>query len=124
MTTLAELRQANLKEQQPVPVVPETPAPAPQTVAEVPALLPELPALHLTQAEGPSEIQQKGGEMLVRVHNGVAKKQQYSVGAKVSIDMPPALFHRAKKYCNAHGNITLRQVCLELLAAYLDEEGA
>ena len=34
MTTLAELRQANLKEQQPVPVVPETVPPAPPVVAE------------------------------------------------------------------------------------------
>jgi len=36
--------------------------------------------------------------------------------------MSPALFHRAKRYCLDHGNVTLRQLFLDLMIAFLDEE--
>ena len=37
--------------------------------------------------------------------------------------MPPDLFWRLKRYCRDHNNVTVRQVFLDLMIAYLDEEG-
>ena len=146
MTTLAELRQASLQEQKRRAPEPE---PLPDLEARVepalhshqahqnadssnghhaePALLPlvsepaivvALPAdVVLSPAPEQTEI------LLARVREALAQKTIHPTGAKATIDMSPALFHRAKRYCLDHNNITLRQLALDLLSAFLDEEG-
>jgi hypothetical protein len=122
MTTLAELRQANLKEQKksdaadlkaeeiavalnvaPPPVPVHTPAPEPQ-----------LP---------PEPIKDRSELFLDRVHQSLSSRTMHPIGSKVTTDMSPALFNRAKRYCAGHGNITLRQLFLDLLTNFLEEEG-
>lgn len=138
MTTLAELRQANLKEQnapdaKPVPpasppeIAASAPAPAPEASAPAAApapLDPAAPALRLSVAPAaPTEEMLHGAAYLARVREALSRKVIHPTGSKATVDMEPALFHRAKRYCNDHGNISLRQVFLELLTVYLDEEG-
>lgn len=143
MTTLAELRQANLKEQkqsaaEAAPAAPPpsetssaavSPAPAsssnghhaaPAPVA-VPSPVVEAPKSPAPPTPSPEALQE--ARFFARVHETLAHKTTYLSGAKVTADMPPALFHRAKRYCLDHGNVTLRQVLLDLLTAYLEEEG-
>lgn len=138
MTTLAELRQANLKEQntpdQPpvaAPAVPEPAASAPPSSAPSPAPAPtaavaesSAPPLRLSvAAAAPTEEMLRDTAYLARVREALSRKVIHPTGAKATVDMEPALFHRAKRYCNEHGNISLRQVFLELLTVYLEEEG-
>jgi hypothetical protein len=42
---------------------------------------------------------------------------------KATVDMSPELSLRAKRYCLEHGNVPVRQLFLELMTAFLDEEG-
>lgn len=138
MTTLAELRQANLKEQNAPDQKPAPDAPAPEPAASVPvpaapipaatpaAAAPEsaAPSLRLTVAPAaPTEEMLRDAAYLARVREALSRKVIHPTGAKATVDMEPALFHRAKRYCNEHGNISLRQVFLELLTVYLEEEG-
>jgi hypothetical protein len=132
MTTLAELRQASLKEQkskEQKPTVAEAvaAAPAPAAAAEPPAAsLPAKPstAPHLTVVdESNAPTSSAETEFFARLHETLSHKTLHPSGAKVSADMSPLLFHRAKRYCLDHGNITLRQVLVDLLTAYLEEEG-
>ncbi len=60
---------------------------------------------------------------MARVQAMLAHKTLHPNGAKATVDMSPALFHRAKRYCLDHGNVTLRQLFLDLMTAFLDEEG-
>jgi len=138
MTTLAELRQANLKEQNTPDQKPEPAAPLAEPAASVPA--PSVPAaapgsaapapdsstppLRLSVApSAPTEEMLRDTAYLARVREALSRKVIHPTGAKATVDMEPALFHRAKRYCNDHGNISLRQVFLELLTVYLEEEG-
>lgn len=138
MTTLAELRQANLKEQnapdaklvppaavpEPAPAAPLAAADAPASVPAVPCADPGAPALRLSVASAaPTEEMLRDIAYLARVREAMSRKVIHPTGAKATVDMEPALFHRAKRYCNEHGNISLRQVFLELLTVYLEEEG-
>ena len=138
MTTLAELRQANLKEQnapdqkptpaQPVPEpatsAPLPAAPAPAPVPAAPPADSSAPSLRLSVAPAaPTEEMLRDTAYLARVREALSRKVIHPTGAKATVDMEPALFHRAKRYCNEHGNISLRQVFLELLTVYLEEEG-
>ena len=139
MTTLAELRLANLREQKK-----SADAPPPAVAAEAPALPitppePPLPAergedLVLSQfitddspatAElpAPDPDAEKSAALIARVQAALAHKTLHPNGAKATVDMSPALFHRAKRYCLDHGNVTLRQLFLDLMTAFLDEEG-
>ena len=138
MTTLAELRLANLREQKKSAAEP-APASVPAAEASVAALVPErpLPAereddLVLSQfiAEGVPVIAatsdsdvDKSAALIARVHSMLAHKTLHPNGAKATVDMSPALFHRSKRYCLDHGNVTLRQLFLDLMTAFLDEEG-
>lgn len=122
MTTLAELRQANLKEQN----TPEASAPpAPEAVAvPAPDAADPSPSLRLSVADTAlTEDARRDALFLARVREAVSHKVIHPTGAKATVDMSPALFHRAKRYCNAHGNLSLRQVFLELLTLFLEEEG-
>ena len=132
MTTLAELRLANLREQK---------KSAPQTAEAVPDPVPAPPvpgpvsreddlvlAQYLTDSEPPTEAPadpeaEKSAALIARVHESLAHKTMHPTGAKATVDMSPALFHRAKRYCLDHGNVTLRQLFLDLMTAFLDEEG-
>jgi len=184
MTTLAELRQANLQEQkkqedkqnghatapaeQPEsshteapsqapsaeakaaiipshsplgPVSQPTPAPSPKrrsnpamTVPAIKesdkeALVEILPAISkavvaLAEQAAVNEGEpEKSAAFLNRVRSSLNHKILYPSGVKTTVDMSPALFHRAKKYCLDHGNVTLRQLFLDLMTEFLAEEG-
>ena len=131
MTTLAELRLANLREQkksaqEPAEAIPE---PAQALIATPPARADDLVlAQYLTDSEPPAEMPadpeaEKSAALIARVHESLAHKTMHPTGAKATVDMSPALFHRAKRYCLDHGNVTLRQLFLDLMTAFLDEEG-
>jgi hypothetical protein len=125
MTTLADLRQANLKEQKqrnPEPAPAETASTSAPTAPEPSSVPP--PALVVIETQpAPSPEAEQDARFFARIHEALAHKTTHPSSAKVTADMPPALFHRAKRYCLDHGNVTLRQVLLELLTAYLEEEG-
>lgn len=150
MSTLAELRQANLREQkekipapEPIPAL-ETPpsalesqvletqapvleSPPPARVEAARPPVPE-PAPSVAEERAPAlslvtEADDAADAFLNRVRARQARKIMHSAGVKVTADMTPALFARAKRYCHDHGNVTLRQVLLDLLSEYLDEEG-
>lgn len=130
MTTLAELRQANLKEQKertteqtPAAPVAAVPTPAAPAVAN-PTPPPTLVVVDTQPIPPtPSPEAEQDARFFACIHDALAHKTTHPSSAKVTADMPPALFHRAKRYCLDHGNVTLRQVLLELLTAYLEEEG-
>ena len=145
MTTLAELRLANLREQKKSALSPETAAPkpvdAPPSVVRgaepKAALQPQedlVLAQYLTDAEqapladlrAASKVmatESADSRLIACVHDSLAHKMLHPTGAKATVDMSPALFHRAKRYCLDHGNVTLRQLFLDLMTAFLDEEG-
>ena len=153
MTTLAELRQASLQEQKKhLTGVPEAeaqkPAPehqstepgpsAPPVAIDPPAVITPAPVPPVSTppptpvsaesaakaaAEDPDPDPESAIRFLQQVHRSLAHKTMHDNGTRVTVDMPVALFHRSKRYCLEHGNITLRQVLLDLLRAYLDEEG-
>ncbi len=138
MTTLAELRLANLREQKKTaadPAVAEAPpeAAAPTHAAPAHAAPPAreddlVLAQYLTDADQssppPADPEaEKSAALIVRVHAAIQHKTQHPSGAKATVDMSPALFHRAKRYCLDHGNVTLRQLFLDLMTAFLEEEG-
>ncbi len=114
MTPLAELRQANLKEQK------KTDA-ADLTAGEIAAALnaPSIEAKIPDPEPEPSESE----VFLDKVRKSLSSRTMHPIGAKVTTDMSPVLFNRAKKYCAAHGSITLRQLFLDLLTNFLEEEG-
>lgn len=124
MTTLADLRQANLKEQKERSTE-QTPTEPVADASEAPAVAPTPPpTLVVVETQpAPSVEEEQDARFFARIHDALAHKTTHPSSAKVTADMPPALFHRAKRYCLDHGNVTLRQVLLELLTAYLEEEG-
>lgn len=157
MTTLAELRLANLREQKKSaePAVPEPAAaepaaeaaPAPDVVAApvseaapAPASAPPAPVAreddlvlsqYLSESADPlppiEDIPDPDAERTAaffeRVQAALATKTHHPSGAKVTVDMSTALFHRTKRYCLDHGNVTLRQLFLDLMTEFLNEEG-
>jgi len=127
MTTLAELRIANLREQKKSAQEPADPEPdhAPEPAGREDDLV---LAQYLTDSEAPAALPpdpeaEKSAALIARVHESLAHKMMHPTGAKATVDMSPALFHRAKRYCLDHGNVTLRQLFLDLMTAFLDEEG-
>ena len=156
MTTLAELRLANLREQKKAAAAasdlasPEAPAEAsPVPVMAAPVPLPREDDLVLSQfisVPAPDSVTadsvladtvilepepapaadpeaERSAALMARVQVLLAHKTLHPNGAKATVDMSPALFHRAKRYCLDHGNVTLRQLFLDLMTAFLDEEG-
>ena len=159
MTTLAELRLANLREQKksaepaaadpvteaaPVPdVVPvpdAVPAPAAEVTPPPAAPAPHVPAVreddlvlsqYLSESADPLPAEKDAAEseaertaaFFERVQTALATKTHHPSGAKVTVDMSTALFHRTKRYCLDHGNVTLRQLFLDLMTEFLSEEG-
>lgn len=160
MTTLAELRLANLREQKKSaadPAAPQETAPkalAPPAAPEAKALPAEsiptpqpqaaqndireddlvlsqyltdaAPAFAASASSRQAALEsetERSAALIADVHSRLAHKILHPNGAKATVDMSPALFHRAKRYCLDHGNVTLRQLFLDLMTAYLDEEG-
>jgi len=138
MTTLAELRLANLREQKKSAQEPAAPA---QELVPISTVLP-LPVIpaprqedlvlsqYMTKTQQPSQPEpvadpetEKNIALIARVHSSLSHKTLHPTGAKATVDMSPALFHRAKRYCLDHGNVTLRQLFLDLMTAFLDAEG-
>ncbi|HXG24681.1 MAG TPA: hypothetical protein VNJ09_09020 [Chthonomonadales bacterium] len=60
---------------------------------------------------------------LSRVREGIARKAVHPGGIKASVDLSPELSLRVKRYCLDHGNVPVRLVFIELLTAFLEEEG-
>ncbi len=144
MTTLAELRLANLREQKKSAAEPASdPAPAeiaaevsavPEVIAIAPPPVPREddlvlsqfisdPAAEIAAAPAADPEAERSAALIAHVHMMLAQKALHPNGAKATVDMSPALFHRAKRYCLDHGNVTLRQLFLDLMTAFLDEEG-
>lgn len=129
MTTLAELRIANLREQKKSAQEPAGPEPDRAAASDPLAREDDLVlAQYLTDSEAPTALPadpeaEKSATLIARVHASLAHKMMHPTGAKATVDMSPALFHRAKRYCLDHGNVTLRQLFLDLMTAFLDEEG-
>ena len=160
MTTLAELRLANLREQKKSAAEPaglSDPASdaasakiasaeiasdsaavsaVPQVIPAPPAPMPLAPMereedLVLSQFMSPPDPlaapldpeAERSAALMTRIQTLLAVKTLHPNGAKATVDMSPTLFHRAKRYCLDHGNVTLRQLFLDLLTAFLDEEG-
>lgn len=139
MTTLAELRQASLQEQkrrapepEPLPEYEDEPLPnaaaassnGHQAARPVEPPAPELVVMAVLPPEAallPEPVQTE--ILLARMREALSQKTIHPTGAKATVDMSPALFHRAKRYCLDHNNITLRQLVLDLLTTFLDEEG-
>ena len=139
MTTLAELRLANLREQKKsadavlepastleVPAAPVAmPEPPPAEREEdlvLSQFIPEEPPVVAAEPAADPDAE-KSAALIARVQTMLAHKTLHPNGAKATVDMSPALFHRAKRYCLDHGNVTLRQLFLDLMTAFLDEEG-
>ena len=129
MTTLAELRLANLREQKKSAEDPIEAAPPPPRRARArpsgrprpgPILDRRRPSTPPSEAEVEAE---RNAALIARVRASLAHKVLHPTGAKATVDMSPALFHRSKRYCLDHGNVTLRQLFLDLMTAFLDEEG-
>ncbi len=138
MTTLAELRLANLREQKKSAEEPRRPDPKPalcprtcgSSASPVSRQEDLVLSQYLTDAEQsaapepiPDPEEEKHIRLIARVHQSLSHKVLHPTGAKATVDMSPALFHRAKRYCLDHGNVTLRQLFLDLMTAFLDEEG-
>jgi hypothetical protein len=171
MTTLDELRRANLQEQrrkaeataaQPAatpesqaaqtPIQesrPTSPTEAPvAAAARVEAVSEASPATHLNgnghapavdiAPEPPAavaavenrldapvvdEAERKARAIMDRFYRGLAHKVVHPTGVKTTVDMPPDLFWRVKRYCHDHNNVTVRQLFLDLVIAVLEEEG-
>ena len=153
MTTLAELRLANLREQKKSAedTAEDAAAAADALLAAADALLavadPVPAAVHsrlppdaleppareddlilssylpdAASEVAPASEAERSAALIARVHDLLAHKTLHPNGAKATVDMSPALFHRAKRYCLDHGNVTLRQLFLDLMTAFLDEE--
>lgn len=128
MTTLDDLRRANLKEQR---------AQHEETLNPNEKSGPQLELATMNSTSGkvandtaahPLEISDTaspfGNDALVRqVREVVAKRRVHGTGVKATVDMPPELFRRVKSYCKDHNNATLRQLFLDLMGAFLDAEG-
>jgi len=121
MTTLAELRQANLKEQKQSDT-------ADLKAGELAAALNGTAVASPISANGAAPVHtvpevDSSQSFLERVKESLSSRTMHPIGSKVTTDMSPALFNRAKRYCASHGNITLRQLFLDLLTNFLEEEG-
>jgi hypothetical protein len=97
---------------EPIPANVAPPAPRPTVVRET---IVEAIA-HVPSAPEPDPL-------VERMRAAVLRKRLIPAGVKTTVDMSPELFWRAKKYCHDHSNSTLRQLMLEILTQFLDEEG-
>jgi hypothetical protein len=69
------------------------------------------------------EMAVKGKAVMENFYRRSNRKTVHPTGVKATIDMPPDLFWRVKRYCHDHNNITVRQYFLDLAISMLEEEG-
>jgi hypothetical protein len=99
-------------------------APAVEAMHEVEPTEMEAPISDEAEETAPiDEADRKARAILDRFYRGLAHKVVYPTGVKATVDMPPDLFWRVKRYCHDHNNVTVRQLFLDLVIAVLDEEG-
>lgn len=69
----------------------------------------------------PASAEEK--DLVVRVREALAAKRTHTGGTKASVDMSPELSRRVKRYCLDKEVPSSRVLMLELLTAFMDEEG-
>ena len=62
-------------------------------------------------------------DIATAVRDALRLRRIHAGGTKASVDMTPELSVRLKRYCLDHGDVSGRQVMLELLIAFLEAEG-
>lgn len=67
------------------------------------------------------ESEQKSIEVTVR--EALLARRNHPGGIKASVDMSPELSLRVKRFCLDNGSISSRLLFLELVTAFLDQEG-
>ena len=61
--------------------------------------------------------------LTARVKEALELKRNHQGGVKATVEMSPELSKRAKTYCLENDFSSVRVLCLELLEAFLAEEG-
>ena len=148
MSTLADLRRQNIAEQkgegEPLPAdayVRTSALPQPSTEEEThePSVSTELrkPVRTQVRKEGSAEARKRVSKqaltpvlteaitdsLTARVREALEQKRNHQGGVKATVEMSPELSKRAKTYCLEHDLSSVRVLCLELLEAFLAEEG-
>ena len=96
-------------------------APAEPEVVET--MAPVVDDVPVTDGPVVDEADRKARAIMDRFYRGLAHKVVHPTGVKTTVDMPPDLFWRVKRYCHDHNNVTVRQLFLDLVIAVLEEEG-
>jgi hypothetical protein len=76
-----------------------------------------------TEALTPVPKDVSADALLERVREAIEQKRNHRGGVKATVDMSPELSKRAKTYCLESDVSSVRVLCLELLDAFLTEEG-
>lgn len=148
MSTLADLRRQNIAEQkgegEPLPADAEVrtsvlPQPSTEEETSEPSASTELRkyARKEVRKEGSTEARKRASKQVptpaltevitdsltARVKEALELKRNHQGGVKATVEMSPELSKRAKTYCLEHDHSSVRVLCLELLEAFLAEEG-
>lgn len=75
------------------------------------------------QAPTPALTEVITDSLTARVKEALELKRNHPGGVKATVEMSPELSKRAKTYCLEHDLSSVRVLCLELLEAFLAEEG-
>ena len=147
MSTLAELRRQNIAEQKadeaeqlandpPAPVDTETEQPESSASTEIRKPV-RTQARKEASTDGRKQASTQGRKqalkqvresvstdgLAARVREALELKRNHTGGVKATVEMSPELSKRAKTYCLEQGVSSVRVLCLELLEAFLSEEG-
>lgn len=57
------------------------------------------------------------------VREALMQRRTHPGGTKASVDMSPELSRRLKQYCLDHGDVSIRQLMIEIAVAFLEKEG-
>jgi hypothetical protein len=144
MSTLADLRRQNIAEQkgegEPLPADAEVrtsalPQPSTEEETSEPSAFTEIRKSVSTQAskEPRKRVSKQlpthaltevtADSLTARVKEALELKRNHQGGVKATVEMSPELSKRAKTYCLEHDFSSVRVLCLELLEAFLAEEG-
>ena len=148
MSTLADLRRQNIAEQkgegEPIPAGAEVRTSAPEqpsTEEETPEPSADAELRKSASTQGSKEVSKQARKrvskhvptpaltevtadsLTARVKEALELKRNHQGGVKATVEMSPELSKRAKTYCLEHDLSSVRVLCLELLEAFLAEEG-
>ena len=140
MSTLADLRRQNIAEQrgegEPIPADAEVRTPAsaqPSTEEETPEISASTEVRKSVSTQARKEVSKQvpasaltdvaKDSLTARVKEALELKRNHQGGVKATVEMSPELSKRAKTYCLEHDFSSVRVLCLELLEAFLAEEG-